>query len=414
MQTLKTGHYTFYSNTIWQYGLQLVKYVLPLLTLPYLTRVLEPEGYAVYAYVVSFMSFVQTFVDFGFNLSGTKSVARAGNSAELGLITGRITQARLMLCVLTGVVCVFIGMSIPIIRSNTMYSVLSFIAVCGRALAPDFLFQGKEQMGPITIRYLVSKTVSTVLTFVLVQTSEDLLWVPILDIFASLIALIWSFSAAKKLFRLVLKFDALSAVFDELLKSAYYCLSNMASTAFSGVTTLIIGFAITDPVQISYWSLAMTAVSAVQALYAPITNSLYPHMVAGQDFHFARKLIQKSIFLVLPGTVLFYFLSDFIVMILGGQEYSGASRVLQLVSPVLFFSFYGLIAGWPILGAMGRVRELTRTTVISSFINIVLLVLLTVTGQASVASFAIVRNITEASLCYLRLLECKKANFRLI
>ena len=66
---MSSQHKRFYSNVVWQYGLQIVKYIFPLITLPYLTRVLLPEGYAIYAYVVSFMTFAQTFVDFGFNLS---------------------------------------------------------------------------------------------------------------------------------------------------------------------------------------------------------------------------------------------------------------------------------------------------------------------------------------------------------
>lgn len=406
---MNSQHRNFYSNTAWQYGLQIVKYVFPLLTLPYLTRVLEPEGYAVYAYVISFMSFVQSFVDYGFNLSGTKSVAEATNTHEMSTVTGRITQARLILCLIAGVVCFAIGALVPIIRDNPLYSALSFMAVCGRALAPDFLFQGKEQMSPITVRYVVSKTVSTALTFMLVKSSAELLLIPCLDILASLIALFWSFSAARKLFGLEVAIVPPRAVWEELLRSGYYCLSNMASTAFSGITTLLIGVSIADSAQISYWSLAMTAVSAVQALYVPITNSLYPHMVVGRDFSFAKKLTLISIPFVLIGTLAFYCLSDLIVLILGGPEYFEASHVVRLVSPVLVFSFYALISGWPILGALGLVRQLTWTTVASSLVNIILLLLLILIGQASVFSFAVARSITEAVLCLMRLYECQKA-----
>ncbi len=65
---------TLAKNIIWQYGLQVLKYVFPLILVPYLTRVLGTGGYAVYAYVLSFMGIVQTLADFGFMLSGTKQV----------------------------------------------------------------------------------------------------------------------------------------------------------------------------------------------------------------------------------------------------------------------------------------------------------------------------------------------------
>lgn len=390
--------------------LQGIKYLLPLITLPYLTRVLEPEGYAVYAYVVSFMTFAQTFIDFGFNLSGTKAIAKARDSRELGQITGRITQARFLLCMLAGCGCTVIGLAIPIIRDNAAYTLLAFIAVCGRALAPDFLFQGKEEMAPITTRYLVSKSVSTVLTFVFVHSVSDIFWVPTLDIVASGIALIWSFSAARRMFGVHVIWCGAKDVFLEIMRSGYYCVSNMASATFSGIITLLIGVAITDAAQISYWSLAMTAVNAVQALYAPIVNSLYPHMVAGGDFNFAKKLIILSIPFILVGTLAFVCLSRMIVLILGGPEYLDGAYVLRLVSPVLIFSFYGMVLGWPVLGAMGRVKELTRTTVASSVLSMAMLLLAMAFNMASIAVFAVIRSITEVIMFGMRAYECLRAS----
>lgn len=409
MLNMSSSHLSFYKNTFWQYGLQLIKYVLPLLTLPYLTRVLEPQGYAVYAYVVSFMTFAQTFVEFGFNLSGTKQVVEARDAHALGRVVGSITQARLILCALAGVGCVVIGAFISIMRENALYACLAYIAVCGRALAPDFLFQGKERMAPITVRYLFSKGTSTALTFVLVHSMADILWVPVLDIIASVIALVWSFSSARKMFGLELVWVAPRVYLRELARSGYYCLSNMSSAAFSGFTTLLIGIAIKDTTQISYWSLSMTAISAVQALYSPIVNSLYPHMVAQGDFGFAKRLALISVPFVFGGTVLFFMLSELIMLVLGGSQYLPGVYVLRLVAPVLVFSFYGMFFGWPVLGAAGKVKELTATTLASSLVSVMVLVVVTAAGMASVAVFAVVRSLTEALMCALRLNECRKA-----
>ena len=91
-------HNTFYKNTLLQYGLQILKYLFPLLLIPYLTRILGTEGYAVFAYVLSFMGVVQTIADFGFTLSGTKKVVDLrGDTAALSRLVGAITVARLML-----------------------------------------------------------------------------------------------------------------------------------------------------------------------------------------------------------------------------------------------------------------------------------------------------------------------------
>lgn len=397
------NHKKFYLNTLWQYGLQIIKYILPMLVMPYLTRVLEPSGYAVYAYVLSFMSFAQAIIDFGFNLSGVKQIAaHLGNLEKQNQVVGAITQARLLLCLIAAICCAVIGSAIPIMRENALYSSLAFVAVCGRSLAPDFLFQGHEQMGPLTTRYMLSKSVFIVLVYVFIHDAADLLWVPVLDIVTSLIALTWSFAVAKRRFGVGMKFVGAPDVVKELKRSGYYCATNMASTALSGVTTLVIGVCVSNADQVAYWSVAMTAVSAIQALYSPIINSLYPHMVVGGDYRFAKKLALLSIPFICVGTAVFYLLSDFIVMVLGGIDYMDGAYVLKLLTPIIPLSFYSMFFGWPVLGAAGRVEELTRSTVVSSICGMLILGLIWLSGVGSIAEFAMARGFTEGVLCMTR------------
>ena len=395
-------HAAFYRNTLWQYGLQAVKYLFPLITLPYLTRVLEPEGYAVVAYVTSFMAFAQVLVDFGFNLSGTKKIAAAESIDEENRVIGAITQARLLLCLVAGVAVLVIATLIPITVANLAYVALAYLAVCGKALVPDFVFQGHEDMGPITTRFLASKGISTILTFVLVHSVADILWVPVLDILGSCIALIWSFAAARRSFGTTIAWVSLRSVFAELRTSGLYCFSNMAASVFSGFTTLLIGVVMTDPAQVSYWSLSVTAVSAVQSLYTPITNSLYPHMVRTSDYRYARKLALVALPFVLVGMVAFALLADVIMLVLGGEQYLAGSQVLTWVSPVLVFSFFAMLFGWPVLGAVGMVSAVTRSTVLSAVFCIAALLILAATGNATLPAICAVRCITEALLFGIR------------
>ena len=69
-------------NTIMLYGMSIAKIVFPLLTLPYLTRVLSVESYGVVSYVKAVMQYMQLVVDFGFMLSGTKDIVNAKNDHE--------------------------------------------------------------------------------------------------------------------------------------------------------------------------------------------------------------------------------------------------------------------------------------------------------------------------------------------
>lgn len=396
-------HNTFYKNTLWQYGLQILKYLFPLLLIPYLTRILGTEGYAVYAYVLSFMGVVQTIADFGFTLSGTKKVVDLrGDTAALSRLVGAITVARLMLlCGLFFCVMV-VTRFIPIMAENTVYVIWAFFATAGRTVLPDFIFQGNERMGPLTTRYFASKGVQVALTILLVRGPGDLILVAVADVLSEIVDIAWSYRAQKRMFGVGIARPSFKESFEELHVSAIYCVSNVSSSLFSGFTTVIIGLAITSKTDIAFWSLTLTTVNAVQSLYTPIANSLYPHMIKNRDFGFARKLALVALPVLVLGIVAYCALSKPIMLVLGGPEYVGGAHVMWMISPIFIFSFYGILIGWPVLGAMGHVKELTVSTLFTGIVNVVSLLALYLAGLITLDVICVARWGCDALLLLVR------------
>ena len=359
-------HYKFYRNAIWQYGIQIVRYLLPLITIPYLTRVLEPDGYAVYAYVLSFMTFVQVFVEYGFNLSGTKQIAEAKTNEQKNLITGAIMQSRLLLSVIALVAIVPIALLIPLTRDNFVFTLLFYFGVCLRVSTPDFVFQGEEDLRPLTTRYLASKGLSTILTFVCVRSFEDIIWIPVLDIVSSVVAIMWSFLAMKRRFGLGISRAPFRLSVQELKRSGLYCFSNATSAVYTSFSTLFIGVAITNQAEISYWSVSMTAISAKPSLYGPITSSLYPHLVRNKDFVFAKTVLFRSVPVLILVIVLFVVAAPIVMLILGGSSYMEGVPILRLLSPLPCLSFFCRVSGWPLLGAIGKGKEIKLKGVVGA------------------------------------------------
>lgn len=400
---MNNAHETFFKNMLWQYGLQVLKYLFPLLLVPYLTRVLGTEGYAVYAYVLSFMGVIQTIADFGFTLSGTKGVVESAHDDKaVSRLVGNITVARLILIALLLISVLLIVPFIPILSENVLYVVLAYIAVSLRSLLPDFVFQGYEQMGPLTTRYCASKGLMVVLTLLAVHSVDDLIFVALADIAGGVVGLVWSFVAMRRMFGVFAARPSLKQSLIELRRSAVYCVSNVSSSLFSGFTTLIIGLAITNRSDVAFWSLTLTTVNAVQALYTPITNSLYPHMLNNRDFAFAKRLALLAFPALVVGTITYCVLADSIMLVLGGPEYVGGAHVMRMICPVFLFSFYGILIGWPVLGAMGYVNELTLSTLITGIVNVFVLLSLYLLGAATIDSICVVRWATDALLLVTR------------
>lgn len=85
----------YVKNGIWLYGLQFFNTVLPLVTLPYITRVLGTANYGTFSVVLNFVSYLQVAVEYGFALSATREVAlisvdKSDSKDKLSIIFSRV------------------------------------------------------------------------------------------------------------------------------------------------------------------------------------------------------------------------------------------------------------------------------------------------------------------------------------
>lgn len=404
---------TLVRSTAAMYLLQIAKYIFPFITLPYLARVLGTDGYAVRSYVLSIMTFVTMVAEFGFMNYGIAKLVEGGLKPEsTSDITSSIMVGRLILFVPLTAVIFVMNMTVPLMSENQAYVWLAFAAALLSSLLPDFVFRAYEEMGVITFRYVVSKGVAVLLTFLLVHSPEDLLLVPTLDVVTSLIALTWSWVAAARKFKIRIVRVPFMRVRGDLMQSSVYFVSGLSTIVFSSLTTFLLGVFNGSTEEIAYWGVAMTVMNGLASLYSPLSQSLYPYYLKkakGNGKLSLRKLYLYCLAPLTAGALALAALHDLVMWVLGGETYLPGSYVILLLSPMVVVSFYVQLSGWPSLGAVGKVAELTRTTTISMLFHLAELFLLAALTHYELAFVAIARLLSELVLAVLRVFECHRA-----
>lgn len=391
------------NNIVMLYVLNITQLALPLVTLPYLTRVLSVSGYGIVSYVKSLIIYVTLIIEFGYLLSGTREVVNARHDRyQLGLIMGRITEAKLLLSLLAFIALLGMIMIIPLLHRYPLFTILSFGTPFLSIFLFDYLFRGLERMSIITYRFLIMKGISTALTFIVIHGDRQLLLIPVLDIFGSLVAVVWVYHEIRKM-GLKLHFDHLASVWHSLRVSFTYFVSDVASTAFGALNTLFVGIYL-SAADVAYWGLIMTMIGAVQSMYTPISDGIYPHMIATKSLHLLGKILLLFTPLLAIGGLIAYFGAHLIMLIIGGSKYLVAANYLQKCVPLLIISFYALIFGWPALGAIDKVKETTITTLIAAGLQVAGLALLIVSGNFNLPLLIFVRTLTEISMAGLRMI----------
>lgn len=373
------------------------KIFFPLITLPYLTRVLSTECYGIAAYVRAAMLYMQTVVDFGFMLSATKSVAEsADDKYKLERIAGINIISKFIIAIFSGMILFFVSLCIKILRENILYTFLSYIPVVLTIFLFDFLFRGLERMHIITARFVIMKTISTILTFIFVKSDSDLLLIPVLDTAGSFIAVLWVINEIRKL-GIKIKIPEICECFIAIKESSIYFISSAASTSFNVFNTLLAGIFLPAS-DVAYWSVCMQIIGTAQGFYIPVSDAVYPEMVRSKNITIINRIMKIFLPVIILGCVLSYIYGDIGLYIIGGNKYLSAFKLFRSLIPVLFTGFFSVIYGWPVLGSIGKVKQITITTITASIFQVISIIALAFSGKITLLSMSFIRNMTEIIL----------------
>ena len=113
-------------------------YIIPLLVLPFLTRTLEVDGFGLYSTVFSLSQYFIIFIDYGFNLSATKSIAKAKNNELINTIFWKIIHTKLVLFLISSVVLAFLCFC----NLFSFEALILLVMFLGTVFTPLWFFQG--------------------------------------------------------------------------------------------------------------------------------------------------------------------------------------------------------------------------------------------------------------------------------
>lgn len=163
-------------------ALQLIGMVLPLITLPYVLRVMGFEKYGIIVFATALVAYFQSLTDFSFKITAVRDVAVFKDSQnKLNLIYSKVITIKTIFLLLS---LLLIGLIVylypPFYEYKLIYG-LCMLSLVGHTLFPEWFFQGIEKMRYITYLNVGIKVFFTLCVFVFIKTEEDFWIYPLLQ-----------------------------------------------------------------------------------------------------------------------------------------------------------------------------------------------------------------------------------------
>lgn len=394
-------HNKLTKNFIFLFLMQMANLLLPLISLPYLSRVLQPEGFGLIVFAQSFIQYFVILTDFGFNLSATRQVSIYREDPEkLKQIFNSVLIIKLALVIISFVVLVSIVMLNHSFSEYWYVYLYNFGIVIGNALFPLWLFQGLEVMQYSTLLNVTSKLIFTLCTFILVKDANDLYIVPILNSIGFIISGILGISVAFRKFNMRFQLPQRDEVILALKDSAQFFVSRASVSLYTTTNTFLIGIFL-GKAAAGYYAIAEKLINVIAMVISTVVDAIYPFMAKTRDLKMFNKIFKIVMVLGVVGCLVAFIISEQAISIIFGANYEVSVTLFNIMLVSCFISIPSMLIGYPLLAAFGNSTYPNYSVLAGSIVHIVLLLLLIQLGNIYVvASILIVTQLVILSIRY--------------
>lgn len=371
------------SNFLSLSTLQLVNYIIPLITIPYLFNILGAEKFGLVVFAQALVAYFGIIINYGFNLSATREVSIHRNDInKISTIFSSIFFIKLLFTIILFSIFIFVIFYFEKFNKEWELYLFSFAMVIESLLFPVWFYQGMEKMKFITIIYAISKIVFIVLIFSLINSPDDYIKIPILYFVGSLVSGIISMIIVFKFFKINFVIPKITDISNQLKNGWHLFLSNLFINLYRNANVVILGF-LTSPVFVGYYALAEKIIKALQSLLAPISDTLYPYIAKrnsnqekSKSIEDLFKMTKYYLIILISLTIGILIFSPLAVKLISGEYISNVIIDLRVLSLVVFFGGLNYLFGILGLVNLGYKEYFTKSVATSGVFNISLCVFL--------------------------------------
>ena len=373
MQKQKSIKVNFVMNTF----LTMSYFIFPLISFPYVSRVLLPAGTGKAAFAVSVVTYFSMFAQLGIPVYGIKACAKVrDDKKELSKTVQEILIINIITCMIA---CTAFGISlltIPRIKTDRTLFLLVSLLIPFNMIGMEWLYQGLEQYSYITARSIIFKGLAMVGTLCLVQTREDYVIYGFFMIFASSASGLCNFINLRKIISLkpVGSYHIRRHIRPILVFFAMSC----AMTVYTSLCEMMLGFMSTDK-QVGYYHAAARIKGILVSIVTALGDVLLPRAVyyieKGMKKEFGD-IVRKAmhfVWIVAPCAIVYMILyaRESVIFILG-DAYKGTVLPLQIIMPTLLLAGISGVTGNQILIPQGKEKSVLYSEIGGAAVNVII------------------------------------------
>ncbi|WP_324670848.1 flippase [Hymenobacter sp. GOD-10R] len=164
----------FAINVASLFSVQIANFLLPLLTVPYVVRIIGPANLGLLNFSQAYVTYFSLLINYGFDMAAVRSIAANRDDKEAtSKIFSQVMAGKTLLWVLSTIIFTVVSLSNPEFRQHLFLHVCTYLVCIGTVLSPFWLYQAMEDLGRVAIFNLAVKLIFSLSVLLLIRHAED-------------------------------------------------------------------------------------------------------------------------------------------------------------------------------------------------------------------------------------------------
>lgn len=373
MQKQRSLTANFIMNTI----LSISSFVFPLLTFPYISRILQPAGIGKISFATSVVSYFAMFAQMGIPTYGIRACAKVRDDREeLSRTVHELFFINLGMSLVSYVALFFVIFYIPRLRQEKELFLIISLTIILNTVGMEWVYKASERYTYITVRSIVFKFIAFVAMFLLVHGQDDYICYGAITIFAASASNIFNLIHLHKMVILrPLRPYCMGRHFKAII--TFFAMS-CATVIYTNLDTVMLGFMKSDT-DVGYYNAAVkvktilvSVVTSLGAVLLPRVSYYIEHGLFEAFQTIASKATDFVLVIAVPLCVYFMLFSEESIYFLSGEAYADAVIPMCIIMPTLILIGLTNIMGIQMLVPMGKEKLVLYSEMAGAVVDIIL------------------------------------------
>lgn len=329
----------FAVNVASLFSVHVANFLLPLLTVPYIVRIIGPERLGLLNFSQAYVAYFSLIINYGFDMAAVRSIAANRDDKEAtNRIFSEVMAGKCLLLVLSTAVFTAISLNSSEFRPHLLLHVCTYVTCLGTVLSPFWLYQAMEDLGRVALFNLGIKILFTLSVFLLIRQPEDYIFQNLSISLSQVLISIVALYIAVRRFRVTFTWPSFQRLVHRFRADSTLFFSSVMITLYASSNVFLLGL-LSSAYNVGIFSAGTRLEGIARSFVALALNQAFFPIVAnafGQGREQGLRVVQTTVFplfILMTGVSAgLWIIAPYFITLFYGNQFEEAVSVLRIVS----------------------------------------------------------------------------------